>query len=73
MKSKQFPSEVYVLRKRVNLSSESSQLYLDETVNQIRMDKQVLKKRPKKSQPFSGKDISIPVAQNHASRFRAIM
>ena len=25
MKSKQFPSEVYVLRKRVNLSSESSQ------------------------------------------------
>ena len=26
MKSKQYPSEVYVLRKRVNLSSESSQL-----------------------------------------------
>ena len=45
MKSKQFPSEVYVLRKRVNLSSESSQLYSDETVNQIRMDKQVLKNK----------------------------
>ena len=45
MKSKQFPSEVYVLRKRVNLSSESSQLFSDETVNQIRMDKQVLKKK----------------------------
>ena len=43
MKSKQFPSEVYVLRKRVNLSSESSQLYSDETVNQIRMGKLVLK------------------------------
>ena len=45
MKSKQFPSEVYVLRKRVNLSSESSQLCSDETVNQIRMDKQVLKNK----------------------------
>ena len=48
MKSKQIPPEVYVLRKRVNLSSESSQLYSDETVNQIRMDKQVLKTGPKK-------------------------
>ena len=45
MKSKQFPSEVYVLRKRVNLSSESSQLFSDETVNQIRMSKQVLKNK----------------------------
>ena len=41
MKSKLLPSEVYLLRKRVNLSSESSQLFLDETVNQIRMSKQV--------------------------------
>ena len=35
MKSKQYPSEVYVLRKRVNLSSESSQLISDEAVNQF--------------------------------------
>lgn len=45
MKSKQFPSEVYVLRKRVNLSSESSQLFSDEAVNLIRMGKQVLKNK----------------------------
>ena len=45
MKSKQFPSEVNVLRKRVNLSSESSQLFSDEAVNQIRMGKQVLKNK----------------------------
>ena len=45
MKSKQFPSEVYVLRKRVNLSSESWQLFSDEKVNQIRMGKQVLKNK----------------------------
>ena len=44
-KSKQFPSEVYVLRKRVNLSSESSQLFSDEAVNLIRMGKQVLKNK----------------------------
>ena len=40
-----FPSEVYFLRKRVNLSSESSQLYSGERVNQIRMGKQVLKNK----------------------------
>ena len=40
-----FPSEVYFLRKSVNLSSESSQLYSDERVNQIRMGKQVLKNK----------------------------
>ena len=34
-------TEVYVLRKRVNLSSESSQLFSDEAVNLIRMGKQV--------------------------------
>ena len=43
MKSKQYPSDVYVFRKKVNLSSESGQLYSDEAVNQIRMGKQVLK------------------------------
>ena len=60
MKSKLFPSEVYLLRKRVNLSSESSQLFPDETVNQIRMSKQVFKNtRPKKSQPFSRKDTKV--------------
>ena len=60
MKSKLFPSEVYLLRKRVNLSSESSQLFSDERVNQIRMSKQVFKNtRPKKSQPFSGKDTDL--------------
>ena len=36
MNSKQYPYEVYVLRKRVNLSSESSQLYSVETVNQFK-------------------------------------
>ena len=53
MKSKLFPSEVYLLRKRVNLSSESSQLYSDERVKQIRMGKQVLKKQGlKRANPF---------------------
>ena len=37
-----YPYEVYVLRKRVNLSSESSQLYSDGTVNQIRTGRQML-------------------------------
>ena len=45
MKSKQYPSDVYVFRKKVNLSSESGQLYSDEAVNQIRMGKQVLKNK----------------------------
>ncbi len=44
------------LGKKVNLSSESGQLYSDEAVNQIRMGKQVLKTRLKKSQPYLGKD-----------------
>ena len=43
MKSKQYPYEVYVLRKRVNLSSESSQLFPDEAVNQFRTGRQMLK------------------------------
>ena len=37
MKSKQYPYEVYVIRKRVNLSSDSSQLLSERGVNQIRM------------------------------------
>ena len=37
---RQEKTEVYVLRKGVNLSSESSQLYSDETVNQIRTGRQ---------------------------------
>ena len=45
MKSKQYPYEVYVLRKRVNFSSESGQLYSDEAVNQIRTGKQMLKNK----------------------------
>ena len=61
MKSKQYPSEVYVLRKRVNLSSESSQLISGEAVNKIRMGRQVLKTRPKRSQPYSGKDTSYSI------------
>ncbi len=48
MKSKQYPYEVYVLRKRVNISSESSQLYSDEAVNQIRTGRQVLKNKAQK-------------------------
>ena len=49
-------------RKSTFLGKESTSLVKvvnytgDEIVNQIRMDKQVLKTRPKKSQPFSGKD-----------------
>ena len=42
MKSKQYPYEVYVIRKRVNLSSESSQLFSERRVNQIRMGRQML-------------------------------
>ena len=38
MKSKQFPSEVYVLRKRVNLSSESSQPTQKWGQNQARLN-----------------------------------
>ena len=45
VKSKQYPYEVYVLRKRVNLSSESSQLISDETVNQTRTGRQMLKNK----------------------------
>ena len=45
MKSKQYPSEVYVLRKRVKLSSESSQLISGETVNKIRTGRQMLKNK----------------------------
>ena len=41
----QYPSEVYVLRKRVKLSSESSQLISGEAVNKIRMGRQVLKNK----------------------------
>ena len=41
MKSKQYPYEVYVLRKRGNLSSESGLLYSGEEVNQIRTGRQV--------------------------------
>jgi len=45
MKSKQYPYEVYVLRKRVNLSSESGQLYSGEAVNRIRTGRQMLKNK----------------------------
>jgi len=45
MKSKQYPYEVYVLRKRVNFSSESSQLYSVETVNQFSTGRQMLKNK----------------------------
>ena len=45
MKSKQYPYKVNDLRKRVNLSSESSQLYSDEAVNQIRTGRQMLKNK----------------------------
>ena len=37
MKSNQYLYEVYVIRKRVNLSSESSQLLSERGVNKIRM------------------------------------
>ena len=43
--SKQYPYEVYVLRKSVNRSSESSQLYSGEAVNQISTGRQVLKNK----------------------------
>ena len=42
---KQYPYEVYVLRKRVNLSSESGQLYSGESVNRIRTGRQMLKNK----------------------------
>ena len=42
---KHFKKKVNFLRKRVNLSSESCQLYSGERVNQIRMGKQVLRKK----------------------------
>jgi len=45
IKSKQYPSEVYVLRKRVNLSSESSQQISGEAVNKIRTGRQMLKNK----------------------------
>ena len=45
MKSKQYPYEVYVIRKRVNLSSESGQLYSGEAVNRIRTGRQMLKNK----------------------------
>ena len=45
MKSKQYPYGVNVIRKRVNLSSESGQLYSGEAVNRIRTGRQVLKNK----------------------------
>ena len=45
MKSKQYPYGVNVLRKRVNLSSESGQLYSGEAVNRIRTGRQMLKNK----------------------------
>ena len=42
MKSKQYPYGVNVIRKRVNLSSESGQLYSGEAVNRIRTGRQLL-------------------------------
>ena len=50
-------------------------LYSDETVNQIRMDKQVLKNKPKKSQPFSEKDMLLkcPLHTKKVSTFSVKM
>ena len=45
MRSKQYPYNVNVLRKRVNLLSEGRQNFLGERVNFFRMGKQMLKKR----------------------------
>ena len=47
-----------------------SQLYSDERVNQIRMGKQVLKTRPKKSQPFPEKTLitSIITKRQYSSQ-----
>ena len=44
-KRKQYPYEVNVLRKRVNLSCGSSQLYSGEAVNPIRTGRQMLKNK----------------------------
>ena len=49
---------VNYFRKRVNHFSESSQLISEREVNQIRTGRQVLKTRLRKSQPYSGKDIT---------------
>ena len=43
--SKPYPYGVNVIRKRVNLSSESGQLYSGEAVNQIRTGRQMLKNK----------------------------
>lgn len=45
MRSKQYPYEVYVLRKSVNYLSEGRQAFLGKRVNLFRMDRQLLKKR----------------------------
>ena len=52
MRSKQYPYEVYVLRKRVNHLSEGRQAFPGERVNLFRTGRQVLKKEPKRSQPY---------------------
>ena len=56
MRSKQYPYEVYVLRKSVNHLSEGRQAFPGERVNLFRTGRQVLKKEPKRSQPYSEKD-----------------
>ena len=45
MKSKQYPYEVYVLRKRVNHLRESRQLSPGARVNLFSMDRQMLKNK----------------------------
>ena len=48
MRSKQYPYNVNVLRKKVNLLSEGRQTFPGERVNFFRMGKQMLKKRAQK-------------------------
>jgi len=61
MNSKQYPYEVNVLRKRVNHLRESRQLSPDARVNLFSMDRQMLKTRPERSQPYSGKDTTFRI------------
>ncbi len=69
MKSKQYPYEVYVLRKRVNLSSESGQLYSGEAVNRIRTGRQMLKnKAQKESTLYRERQKDTQSQMNHKSQ-----
>ena len=70
MRSKQYPYNVNVLRKRVNLLSEGRQTFPGERVNFFRMGKQMLKKRAQKESTLFRKRQFATQQHYNATTFR---